>query len=131
MKSSKRALKGYSALKKDLDTIFSRFIRARDKGVCFTCGAIKEWKYQQCGHFFTRSRLGTRWDEKNCNCQCYSCNMFKGGNGGEYAYQLKKKYGAKIIDTLRERSLKEIRFKTSDLEKLIKKYSELSKSVLE
>ena len=114
--------KPYGKLKKDLDAVFSRFIRARDKGVCFTCGLTKEWKYQQAGHCFTRSRMNTRWNEKQVRCQCYGCNICRGGNGAEFACRLDKKYGKGTAEKIRKESLIDKRFTTAELEKLIIKY---------
>ncbi len=79
--------------KKELDRVFSIYIRQRDKGVCFTCGNQKDWKYQQNGHYISRQHMNTRFDEENCHCQCVSCNVFKGGNMDEYALALIRKYG--------------------------------------
>lgn len=93
-------------LKKKLDAIFSVFIRIRDKGVCFTCGKVAPWKYQHNGHYISRVYLITRWDEKNCNCQCPGCNIFKHGNMDEYAVRLTRKYGAKVLEELNQKKWK-------------------------
>jgi hypothetical protein len=114
--------KPYSKLKKKLDEVFSIFIRKRDKGKCYTCGLKKDPKQMQCGHFFTRSRMATRWNEINCHCQCVGCNIFKGGNTAEYACRLEKEYGQGIIQKLRKESLKVKQYKTGELEKLIEYY---------
>lgn len=114
--------KSYGKLKKELDRVFSIFIRQRDKGKCYTCGIIKDPKKMQCGHFFTRARMATRWSEVNCHCQCCGCNIFRGGNGAEYANQLEKQYGPGIIQKLRKESLKVKQFKIGELEKLIEHY---------
>ena len=90
--------------KKKLDAVFSKVIRYRDKGQCFTCPKKDNPKYMQCGHFNPRQYLTTRWDERNCNCQCYACNMLYGGNPATYAVRLESKYGKGIVDELeRER----------------------------
>lgn len=36
-----------SKLKKKADSVFSQFIRIRDKGKCYTCGLQKHWKEMQ------------------------------------------------------------------------------------
>ena len=73
-----------SKLKTKLDKLFSEYIRRRyanhDGTVsCFTCGIVKHWKEQQAGHFQSRRHHSTRWDEKNVQVQCKSCNIFKSG----------------------------------------------------
>jgi hypothetical protein len=114
--------KSYGKLKKELDRVFSIFIRQRDKGKCYTCNVKKDPKQMQCGHFFTRARMATRWNETNCHCQCVGCNIFKSGNIAEYAVRLEKEYGQGIIQKLRKESLKMRQYKTGELEKLIKHY---------
>jgi len=92
-----------SSLKKELDRVFSIFIRKRDKGVCFTCGTRKPWKYMQNGHFVSRQYLSIRWDETNCNCQCAGCNVFKHGNMVEYSLRMIEKYGLEYIEELNKK----------------------------
>lgn len=101
-KLKKEKLRPMAQLKKDLDKVFSIFIRQRDKGVCFTCGDKKRWKYQHNGHFISRTHLAVRWDEYNCNCQCVGCNVFKSGNYIEYTMRLIEKYGHEKVEELIE-----------------------------
>jgi 5-methylcytosine-specific restriction endonuclease McrA len=89
-----------STLKKELDRVFSIYIRKRDNGQCFTCPKQDDYKNMQNGHFVPRQYLAVRWDEKNCNCQCYACNMLYGGQGATYAIRLKQKYGQEIVEWL-------------------------------
>lgn len=86
--------------KKDLDAVFSKYIRYRDRGQCFTCSNKNHPKKMQNGHFVPRQYLTTRYDERNNNCQCYACNMLYGGQGPTYAIRLQEKYGADIIKDL-------------------------------
>ena len=99
-KEDKRLKWNLSKAKKEFDKVFSVYIRQRDKGICFTCGLKLHWQRQQCGHFFSRQHMATRYDEDNNHCQCISCNVFKHGNMGVYASRLEKKYGFGIIQKL-------------------------------
>ena len=99
-KIKKPKVKKTSQLKKELDTIFSRFIRWRDKGQCYTCPKKDDPKYMQNGHFVPRQYLAVRYDEINCHCQCYACNMLYNGQPSRYAQRLREDYGEAIIDTL-------------------------------
>jgi len=54
----------------------------------------------QNGHFVPRQYLATRFDERNCNTQCYACNMLYGGQGPTYAVRLAMKYGPGIVEEL-------------------------------
>ena len=84
--------------KKALWRVFSEFIRKRDKGICFTCGATGLSKHNyHAGHFVPRSvgGLALMFDEDNVHGQCYRCNMMLSGN----LYLYGKKLG-KLADKL-------------------------------
>jgi len=97
-----RKPKTLSKYKKELDAVFSRYIRYRDKGQCFTCPKKDEPKRMQNGHFVPRQYLSVRFDERNCNCQCYVCNMLYGGQGATYAIRLADKYGQEVVEELEQ-----------------------------
>lgn len=90
--------------KKKFWSTFSRFIRLRDKGTCFTCGSKKPWKQMQAGHMIPRASggLSLYFHEKNVHCQCYRCNINLGGNGAVYADKFIKKYGQSEFDKIIE-----------------------------
>ena len=121
MKSKKR-VKSISKLKRELDSIFSQFIRQRDKGICLTCRTIKPWKEQQAGHYWSRSFTNTRFDERNVHCQCVGCNVFKYGNKEVYSLRMIEKYGVEILDELDRKRRLEKRFTTKELQSLIEQY---------
>lgn len=61
-----------------LDRIFSKYIRLRDvmpNGyfMCISCGQIKHYEQADCGHFFSRKHMATRFDEDNCSAECKYC----------------------------------------------------------
>lgn len=56
----------------ELDRVTSLIVRKRDKA-CVTCGEAR-WEYLTCSHFYKRGFYNTRWDLRNCNCQCFTCN---------------------------------------------------------
>ena len=86
--------------KKKLDTVFSKYIRYRDEGQCFTCPKKDHPKKMQCGHFNPRQYLATRYDETNNHCQCYACNMLYGGNPATYSVRMIDKYGIEHVRKL-------------------------------
>lgn len=122
---NKRKVKTLSKWKKELDSIFSRFIRQRDNGQCFTCPKKDHWKSMQNGHFVPRQYLSLRFDEKNCNCQCYACNMLYNGQPSLYAVNLKRKYGDSIIEELEAVRLKETKLDAIWYAEKIKYYQAL------
>lgn len=101
--------KGLSFYKKKLDVIFSRFIRWRDKGQCYTCPKKDDPKFMQCGHFNPRQYLSTRYDERNNHCQCYACNMLYNGQPSRYAQHLIEDFGQGIINELEKDRLKAVK----------------------
>lgn len=117
------------SLKKKLDDIFSKYIRRRDHGICFSCGKTKHWKEQQAGHYIKRSRNITRYDERNVHCQCVKCNMFDGGNYPEYTKALIGRYGHDIIDYLVDKSKEDKQFTVEELQELIDIYSKKLKEL--
>lgn len=121
--------KSISKLKKELDAVFSKYIRQKysKNGMvkCYTCPHIGEIKKMQNGHFNPRQHLATRYDERNCRPQCFVCNMYYGGNPATFAKNLIAEYGEGIIDEL-EKSRYEI-FKVTPqwYEEKIKHYKSL------
>lgn len=92
-------------LKATLDRWFSIFIRLRDSdangyGRCISCGKVVHWREADCGHFINRRHMNTRYDERNCNLQCRSCNRFDEGNNIGYMRGLVRKYGEGVIEQL-------------------------------
>ena len=110
--------KSVAKLKKELDRVFSIFIRYRDNKICLMCGKTGN----QAGHFISRSHNATRYDELNTHAQCVSCNIFKHGNHAEYAYRLIKKYGSKKFEELIKKGREIKQFRTAEVEALIAKY---------
>ena len=115
-------------LKKDLDIVFSRFIRLRyadgvtGNAICVTCGVIKHWKELQNGHFMSRRHKSTRWHEDNCGVQCYSCNVMQQGKQYEYSLYLDDKFGKGKSDELLLKSKQSLKLDRYDLEQMIKQY---------
>lgn len=92
-------------LRKELDTLFSRFIRysavEKDGLVsCYTCPHRGEPKKMQNGHFVPRQYLATRYDEVNNHPQCYACNQLYNGQPSVYATRLEREYGAGTVAML-------------------------------
>lgn len=115
------------ALIKKLDTVFSKYIRLRDShdGVftCCSCGQVKPYEQGDCGHFINRRWMALRYDERNCNIQCRSCNRFDEGNNVGYTRFMQKKYGDDTIDLLVSMKTP-YKWTDGELELLIKEYKE-------
>lgn len=92
-KPKKLKKKTTSQLKKELDKLFSQYIRLKyadknGKASCFTCDRSFPWKETDCGHFVSRQHLATRFDERNVRVQCKGCNLFGGGRVAIFATRL-------------------------------------------
>jgi len=99
-----------SALKKDVWTIFSRYIRTKEclestgsvmSGKCITCGNVYPFQKLQAGHLIDGRMNAILFEENGVHIQCHGCNMFKGGAKVEYITWMKNKYGETEIERLR------------------------------
>ena len=115
--------KSISKLKKDLDAVFSKYIRhkyAIDGLVaCYTCGVVKPVKQMQNGHFQSRKHLSTRWDEDNCRVQCVGCNVFKYGESYIFGKKLEKEIDVEAL-IFKSRQLQ--KFNQVELQEMINEY---------
>lgn len=84
-------------LKKILWRVFSVFIRARDKYVCFTCDT---YEYPgNAGHFIPAGACGNEmyFSEENVHHQCVHCNFTLEGSRTIYRERMIKKYGLRRV----------------------------------
>jgi hypothetical protein len=116
-----------SSLKKEADAVFSKWIRNRGSkdgmNVCITCGAVKPTSVLQNGHFVNRGEMGTRYDEINCQVQCYACNVPNKGLKEVFSMKLIQIYGCGIIEQLNQQGKSLTQLKTQDYLDIIEKYS--------
>ena len=108
----KRNSKSLSKLKKELDAVFSKYIRQKYSDhtgavSCYTCSVTKPLKEMQNGHWIPRNILNTRFDEDNCRPQCTGCNMFNKGRPDVFAVNLLNEgIDIKALSSKRHRILK-------------------------
>lgn len=125
--------KSVSKLKKELDKVFNAFIRARDTSgkqfTCISCNTIKPLKQLQAGHFYSCEFTAVRWDEKNVNGQCISCNIFDQGNFPGYLKGMIKKYGQTTVDILDVKKNNKAKMSAFEYEILISEYKEKIKTL--
>ena len=115
-----RKQKTTAQLKKELDRIFSLYIRAYYKPYCFTCG--KTNVTLQCGHFVSRQYLATRWDINNCRPQCVGCNMFGHGKFLDFEEKLKRELGSRKVEAIKKKRHKILKLDRHWYLKEISKY---------
>ena len=105
VKSKKPKKKTRGQIVKQLDEVFSKYIRVKyaDKFgnvECYTCGKVLRWDEMQNGHFITRGCYSQRWSELNCRPQCVGCNVFLNGNYIEYTRRMIDELGRDTVDRL-------------------------------
>lgn len=114
-----------------LDKEFSRFIRLRDampNGYfrCISCGQIKPYEQADCGHYWSRRHMSTRFDEDNCNSECKFCNRFKADHLIGYQKNLIAKIGQQRYDKLAWKASQTRKWSDFELKELIKYYKVLA-----
>ena len=113
-------------LVENLDKVFSQYIRNRfaknGMATCVTCGSQKEVKQMQCGHFMSRKHYSTRWDETNCQVQCYTCNVMQYGQQYRFGLYLNSVYGSDTAEDLHIKSKQTVKISDTDLEDMIEMY---------
>ncbi|GAG39142.1 unnamed protein product, partial [marine sediment metagenome] len=85
---------------------FNAFIRARDKGlVCISCDNMPNFSDHiggsgiHAGHFKScGAHSELRFNELNCNVQCFKCNVHLSGNIKGYRPALIKKIGIEKVE---------------------------------
>ena len=114
-------------LVRNLDIVFSRFVRLRDYDVskmqikCITCTAKKQKiKDIHNGHFMSRRFYPTRWHEDNCAPQCAHCNTYS--QGQQYLFSLW--LGHSLADEMYQLSKTKNRFTDDELKDMIAHFKE-------
>tara|TARA_Y100000401_G_scaffold3561_1_gene2526 strand:+ start:157 stop:567 length:411 start_codon:yes stop_codon:yes gene_type:complete len=128
--------KTISKLKKDLDKIFSLYIRLRDatdEGMvqCFTSGRIYHYKKIHAGHFMSRRHLATRWCEINVQPQSAADNLFGQGEQYRFGLYLDGKYGEGTAEELQYKARTTVKLSRVDYEEKISYYKSLVKNLKE
>lgn len=113
-----------SNLKRTADRVFSEIVRrsaANEDGYaqCVSCNLWLHWTDGDAGHFCSRKHNNTRYDKRNVQFQCRSCNRFYEGKKYEFGKWLVEKYGEDIIDELNQLAHQPKRFKVLELQELI------------
>lgn len=102
-------------------TQFSMFIRLRDSGPdgyakCVTCPRVIHWRDGDAGHWITRAKEATLFDERNVHFQCKGCNRFQGGKPLEHEQAIIRKYGPEAPQQIKDKAVRECKRTESDYE---------------
>jgi hypothetical protein len=112
------------------DKYFSLYIRERDSDEmgyidCITCGKTIHKTEAHSGHFVSRSRQATRYDERNANGQCVACNTFRAGEQYLHGQAIDEKYGPGTADELMSLGFTLCRRTQMDFERIAEEYKNM------
>ena len=119
-KDIKQKLKTKGEHLKELQTIFNKFIRLRDKELpCISCGTTRPVKYD-AGHFYSVGAYpNLRFNEDNVHKQCSNnCNVNLSGNFAEYSINLPERIGYERYKHLLDNRHKPLKISIFEIEEL-------------
>lgn len=93
---------------KEADKWFSEYIRlinADEMGyvTCVTSGKRMFWRDADCGHWLSRAKMATRYDERNAHPQAPMQNRFQGGHFFEHGLAIERIHGKGTRDELEKK----------------------------
>jgi len=129
----KKKPRSMRAVKKDATDAFQLYVRLRDSslggepwGQCITCDKIVIWNLCDGGHFISRSKLATLFEETNVHMQCKSCNAFGGTEMiVQYGRALEERYGPGTVQGLIDLSHDQVKYNRSDYEEMTVKFKHM------
>lgn len=85
------------------DSIFSLYVRTRDKWTCQRCKTRYPEKAQGLhnSHYWGRGKESTRFEPLNCDALCMGCHQFFGAHPHEYAIWKRNRLGDMRYDLLK------------------------------
>lgn len=91
-------------LKKDLWAVFTKYIKKRDRNICFTCGRFAEGYGMGGGHYKPKAACGAKYyfSEVNVNAQCTYCNLTLQGDQVNYRERLIRRYGIEAVKDIED-----------------------------
>jgi hypothetical protein len=105
-----KAVRDRGYWKRQADKWFSEFIRLRDSdengiATCITSGRRAHWRTMDAGHYLSRAKEATRYDERNVHAQSKQANRFQGGHFMEHGLRIEEKYGAGTVQALQLKAM--------------------------
>lgn len=120
-----KSVQNISFFHKKAQAAFNAFIRERDKGnPCISCGKPDNGQRQRhASHYRSVGACSSlRYDERNVNSSCATCNTYLSGNLANYRIAMVDKFGAELVEWLESqpKSFKWTREMLEDIEKQYK-----------
>jgi malate/lactate dehydrogenase len=133
LSETRKMKKTISKLKKELDKVFSLYIRhlyAVDGVVeCYTCFVKKTIKEMQNGHMQSRKHISTRWHENNCRPQCVKCNIYSEGEKIRFYKRLCSEIGEQEVEEIIQLSYTTQKLSRYELQEMIDYYKNQLKKI--
>lgn len=122
-----RRSKSYKAAEKKADKYFSLLIRleaANQNGYCkcVSCGKLLPIKEIQAGHYHTRNNHLTRWDKRNVNPQCCTCNYREEGSKYGYSKYMFEHYTVEELEELNRLAHTSVKFSIDALDAMSQQF---------
>lgn len=130
MRARKEALKSRKDWLKDLQKVFNKFIRLRDKNQpCISCGRYHQGKYD-AGHYKTvGGNPELRFNEDNCHAQCVPCNQHLHGNIVNYRVGLIERIGIERVEFLEKKDHPPLKLTDDEIKEKIAFYKKKIKEL--
>lgn len=128
-----KSLKTRSEWLKELQAIFNKFIRLRDKGLpCVSCGHPDDGSRQRHASHYKSvgGNPALRFDLSNVNSSCSICNNYLSGNLVPYRVELIKRIGLVEVERL-EGPQEPLKLTIPEIQELIKTYKQKCKELLD
>ncbi len=130
-KVKKERMKTKSEHLKELQTIFNKYIRLRDKGKpCVSCGCDFRDSPQASHYFSVGSHPGLRFNEDNVHSSCEQCNTYLHGNLIEYSLRLPERIGQDNYDNLISSRGERLQLSIPEIEELKTVYKQKIKDLI-
>ena len=123
MVAMRERIKTPSQWRNELQTIFNRWVRLRDKSLgCISCGRPLVGKYD-AGHYYSVGAYPSlRYHPDNCHGQCVECNQHRHGNLIEYGERLIERIGPERLEELKRLRREMLRLTIPEMRDAIKTY---------
>jgi hypothetical protein len=100
VKKHKHSKSERKVLEVRLDKLIGDYVKKRD-GKCVLCGATEKLT---SGHWIHRGKKRVRWDVRNVNCLCASCNLTDNYQPQWHTEYMLKHHGIDVVLELTELS---------------------------
>ena len=128
-RKGKSAMTERQSAMKAADKWFSEWIRLRDSdenGMAFCVTSRKRirkhWRDLDCGHYISRAKMATRYNERNAHAQSGSANRFQGGHFIEHGIAIERLHGAGTRAELERLAMMECKRSAQDFQHIADHY---------